>query len=538
MLKIVIVDDDKTIRAGIHAILDGLDRGYEIDSRASDGKAALERVIEWKPDLLITDIKMPVMDGIKLVHTISEMKLPVKTIVISGYDELPYVKECLKAGVRDYLLKPLNKRDLVEQLDRMESAKHIESLRAQQLENLKRSAKESRFLRKERLLWDLVVNRFQDPHALVQRVSEFGLNEAASFIIAVIKLDKSDAKQSLSSLDWEQWIYTLSGEISWLESWHFSMQNEQMTILAPLDSARSDVDPTPFTWFSEQMKLYTASAFTTGISQTFQQLSYSPLAYQEAYSCLQRAFYEGTGKIYMYSKDEPSLYSQFQELDIIEYTQSLFQAIDAPNASKALAILNSMITRLADNRVEPSQFKGGLTNQVRKLYVLHPEVASAAVKEPRFDLLSIIEHAVTVQTLKEQLNEGLHGLILLMQEEQLKKDNRIIMKSKEIIQKNYQHNITLQTVAAQVNLNPNYFSNYFKQETGRNFLEYLLEVRIQAAKKLLAEPDVKVYEVGYLVGYENPSSFNRAFKNVTGTTPSEYRKTRNLIGPSELQIDC
>ncbi|MNY58887.1 HTH-type transcriptional activator Btr [compost metagenome] len=115
-----------------------------------------------------------------------------------------------------------------------------------------------------------------------------------------------------------------------------------------------------------------------------------------------------------------------------------------------------------------------------------------------------------------------------MQEDQLKKDNRIIMKSKEIIQKNYQQNITLHTVAAQVNLNPNYFSNYFKQETGKNFLEYLLEVRIQAAKKLLSEPDVKVYEIGYLVGYENPSSFNRAFKNVTGSTPSDYRKTRNL----------
>lgn len=197
MLKIVIVDDDKTIRVGIHAIIDGLDRGYEIDSQASDGKAALERVIEWQPDLLITDIKMPVMDGIKLVHTISEMKLPVKTIVLSGYDEFQYVKESLKAGVRDYLLKPLNKRDLIEQLDRIESAKHLENFQTQQQENLKRSVEESRFLRKERLLWDLVVNRIQEPLTLAQRLSEFGLDNAASFNIAIIRLDKDDTKRGL-----------------------------------------------------------------------------------------------------------------------------------------------------------------------------------------------------------------------------------------------------------------------------------------------------------------------------------------------------
>ncbi|CAN7250384.1 response regulator [Paenibacillus sp. LjRoot153] len=526
MLKIVIVDDDKTIRVGIHAIIDGLDRGYEIDSQASDGKAALERVIEWQPDLLITDIKMPVMDGIKLVHTISEMKLPVKTIVLSGYDEFQYVKESLKAGVRDYLLKPLNKRDLIEQLDRIESAKHLENFQTQQQENLKRSVEESRFLRKERLLWDLVVNRIQEPLTLAQRLSEFGLDNAASFNIAIIRLDKDDTKRGLPSLDWEQWIHTLSGEIHWLENWFFSMQNEQITILAPRDSVRGDIDPVPFIWLSEQIKQQTSAAFTTGISQSFQQLGYSPLAYQEAFSCLQRAFYEGIGKIYMYSKDEPSVYSQFQEFDITDDTHALFQAIDTLNAPKAQASLNSIVTKLADKWVEPAQIISGLSNQVRKLYALHPEAASAAEKQPRFDLLPIIEHAVTVQSLKDQLNEALNGLILHMQEEQLKKDNRIIMKSKEIIQKNYQQNITLQTVAAQVNLNPNYFSNYFKQETGKNFLEYLLEVRIQAAKKLLAEPDVKVYEIGYLVGYENPSSFNRAFKNVTGSTPSDYRKLR------------
>ncbi|WP_426452100.1 response regulator [Paenibacillus sp. S-38] len=528
MLKIVIADDDKTIREGIGTIIRSLGRGYEIDSTASDGRAALERVTAWKPDVLITDIKMPVMDGIQLVHTISGMDLPVKMIVLSGYDELQYVKESLKAGVRDYLLKPLNKRDLIKLLDRMESAKAVELLRAEQQEKLKRRVEESRFLRKERLLWDLIVNRVQPSPAFHERVSEFGLDRIPEFVLAIVRIDGAaeEASSDAMAFDWGAWIQALSEEERWLDRSLFSFQNGQLTLLLPSPAGADDspaADPALLARLTERMRACAAGAYTAGVSRPIPSLSAVPQAYKMAADSLRQAFYDGPGGVHVFDSRR-TVFAPVLDSQWAAPVQQIVQAVEALDAAKAREHLDSLLCACIGQRSDPAQLAGECSKLVRKLYARFEEAERIGEGDPERSLLRMIETAPTASLLRERLCEDLHRLVLEMQADRAKKDSPVIASAKEYIRRNYQQQMNLQTVAAQVNLNPNYFSNYFKQETGMNFLEYLLDVRIQAAKKLLEEPDVKVYEVGYLVGYDNPSSFNRAFKNVTGVTPSDYRK--------------
>ncbi|AFH60726.1 response regulator [Paenibacillus caseinilyticus] len=527
MLNIVIADDDKTIREGIGTIIRSLGRGYGIDTTASDGQAALERVIALKPDVLITDIKMPVMDGIQLVHTISGMGLPVKMIVLSGYDEFEYVKESLKAGVRDYLLKPLNKRDLIKLLDRLEAAKGVELLLAEQQEKLKRRVEESRFLRRERLLWDLIVNRVRPAATFGERVSEFGLDRVPSFILAIVRIE--DPAEPPAAFDWGTWLQELSEEVRWLEESLFSIQNGQLTLLLPCPAEADGTDgdqapdPAPFIWLTSRMRECAEGAFTAGISRPIPSLIDVPQAYRQAAECLRQAFYDGPGRVYVFDR-ERTVFPPVRDAEWAAPAQQILQAVEAFDADKACGQLDSLLSALIAQRVDPAQLAGVCSKLVRRVYARFEEAERIAEADPEASVLRVIEDAPAAQVLQERLCGALHRLVLEMQAHHAKKDSPVIASAKEYIRKNYAQNINLQTVAAQVHLNPNYFSNVFKQETGMNFLEYLLGIRIAAAKKLLEEPDVKVYEVGYLVGYDNPSSFNRAFKNVTGLTPSEYRK--------------
>ncbi|MCZ8520863.1 MULTISPECIES: response regulator transcription factor [Paenibacillus] len=528
MLKIVIADDDKTIRAGIRAIIHSLGRGYETDASAPDGKTALERVIAWQPDVLITDIRMPVMDGIELVQTIAELGLPVKTVVLSGYDEFQYVKESLKAGVRDYLLKPVNKRDLVKLLERLESAKQVEALMAEQQEKLKRRAEESRLLRKERLLWDLIVNRLQHTPLFLERISEFQLDRFPSFLLAIIKIDEDPPADSLGLTDWGAWAGKLSEEAGWMDESLFSVQNGQMTLLLPAPAPASPerpaaAAPAPLLWLTGRMSEHAAGTFTAGASRPFETLAAAAQAYREAADSLRRAFYEGLGGCYLYTAGGPG-FVPLQESELSAAALPLFQAVEALDASQARSTMQALLRRFIEQRTDPAELISGLTRLVRKWYARFEAAEEIAMADADCCLLQSIEHAPTAERLEDRLCESVYRLVLKMDARKAGKDNPVIASAKEFIRQHYRQNINLQTVAEQVHLNPNYFSNFFKQETGVNFLEYLLEIRMEAAKTLLGEPDVKIYEIGYLVGYDNPSSFNRAFKNVTGLTPSEYRK--------------
>ncbi|WP_438445106.1 response regulator transcription factor [Gorillibacterium sp. sgz5001074] len=535
MLHIVVADDDRTIREGLRAIIESLDRGYTLDTASGDGQTALEKVLEQNPDVLITDIKMPAMNGIELLAELNRRGIKVKTIVLSGYDDFVYVKDSLKAGAMDYLLKPIHKRELLKQLETIERLKEEERNRADQLLKQLTQAEENTCLVKEKLLWDLVVRRnAYDTGCLERRAGAWNLLEVGAFIFAIVEKDAqlkpphSEPVPIAAPIRIGHWdTLTLRREVKDLLGEHvlFSIQNNQLIVLCPLSDAGADqVRETErrLRDLTRLLKSYDESSYTVGISEPYSSCLETEGAYLNANLTVQRKFYEGEGAFYYSWEGEP--FAAFEPRLIQAEVEKLHAAVEVLNPSKAKDELSTILKRMIQIRIKPEDIREVLVGLVRTLLTRYEWLSQAAEMPPKLGLQQIIEKAGTADELKVTLPDGIYELVTQAAALRMKKEDKLVTLVKTYIETNYHQPITLKQVAEVVNLTPSYLSQYFKTETGFGFMDYLLETRIKAAKKLLAEQDVKVYDAGYLVGYDNPSSFNRAFKAVTGLTPAEFRK--------------
>jgi two-component system, response regulator YesN len=533
-MKVLIADDDMVLRQGLSIYIEENIPFCKVVGNVSNGKEALDFIKEKNIDVVITDIKMPVIDGVQLINEIKNNGTGIKAVVLSGYDDYKYVRETLRHGAVDYLLKPVDVEALKELLKKIKKEKEHEKELNRQYDLLQGRATEGMEIMKEKFLNVLIKEGSIINDSLIK---EYGINiEHGYYLIACLGIDRyckmfSNNHEGNNNIR----LMLLKKQIESFDCDKISTISETDNILVVLFIARnkskifiSDIvkELDELRRLTDENNNYTISI---GISNSYTDLNSSSAAYMQAKESYESKFFNNMNKTVTYdsSKFDYNTKINHKELDI--HNKYLIDLMETGNAVKVRKCIRDIMDLLEKSNLNPVHFREALYNSALKVvnslndfkdlldeeYIKWEEAVNMIME---YDALDDLEDYVTelffksAEKIKDMISE---------------RSKRLIEVAKQYIREHYNEDINLKSVAEYVYLNPNYFSELFKNDTSKNFIDFLIETRIDASKKLLAKNEIKIYEVGRMVGYDEPVSFNRAFKKVVGISPSQYKQIIN-----------
>lgn len=512
-MKIIIVDDDKIIRRGLRKIIENSVSEYQVVNEAGDGACALE-IIKTNNDidLLITDVRMPVMDGIELIKQVRKINMRIKVIVLSGFDDFRYVREAFKDGAVDYLLKPVKKKDFIELLTRIN-------------ENIAEEEKSSRRIEKgsQLMVADSLNRLFQNQEIDEKQFKEdSGIDFERKFFMCIVELDRFYKEKVIKSESKDKMDEIISDINTWFsETFEIIPYHDSQKVVLVIFSEETF----SFGFFDEKFieldqRLGEKTSISMGLSNLHKGIQNVSAAYEEAIEAIETRFYMGKSHCICYADIKKKSLDFDYEPEVA--ARNLAKAIEIFDYMEARRILKQVFIDLSF--LKPSKFRKYIQELIEHLS-LQVKDFDKALTSHESDYKFYINDINTYNELRVYVMGLIKEVILFLENEKKKKSLRRIELAKQFINDNYMRFITLQDVAEHVELNASYLSNLFKTESGTNFSEYLLDVRMNKAMDLLKNPKIKIYEIGNMVGYEDAVSFGRAFKKKIGMSPKEYRNS-------------
>jgi two-component system response regulator YesN len=516
MYRILIVDDEPVIRKGITSFIDLEKEEITVDDQYANGEEALAALKKQRYDILITDIKMPLIGGIELTKQALELYPWIKVILISNYTDFEFVKEGLKLGAVDYLLKlTLKKDDLLSVLQRCITLLVEERKKDFELTNYQLGAV---FLERKRVEQELkrMIAQEQTSPILAEWTPEWLEN---SYACVYLMLDHAD--------EWRENHGYLYVQLL-LEEWQnmFYMHVEEGAALIVAESSLFIIVPNHdgdmhrgrlLEWkqaLEDEWKVSTSAGIVVeqGISCIFK-------GFINSRAACQRRFFEGLGGLYPTNNSDTFTEKIPKGKEIQHDFSPLFEMIR--NGDPISSAIEYALERWNGGYLTPEQVKQEACIVLTGVFNLH------GVEEPmlveRHDLIYQAETMKQmVALLICQLEENRTSFLPKLTENGY--DENLIAKALEYIAAHYTENLTLQNVADTVHLSKSYFSLYFKKQTGRNFVDYLIELRIREAMRLLVESESRIYDVAKAAGFKDVKYFSKVFKKITGLTPIAYRE--------------
>jgi len=537
MIKIFLVEDEIVIRDGIRNSIDWNREGYEFAGEASDGELAFPLIQKTHPDIVITDIRMPFMDGLELSRLVKKEFPDIKIIILSGYDDFEYAKEALKLGATDYLVKPVAAAKLLEAISSVAEKIEEEQEQRRYLETFEKEKRENAIFAKQKL-FDAVITGSRPVSELIDESRKLGIDLVSNrYNILLFQIYAGE--------ETEEYSETLNTVTAAIRDMARQYKNAEMiehgpegfafilkeTGDMPLDDALKD--------FSQKMislvQSYPGIEYFGGIGTDIGRLSEMGKCYEEA----SRAF------AYRYLKKRNSIADSREEIPgaITDAADDSLQLSSLqPDRLDRRVIISFLNIGQPDevphfiNEYFDSIGKENVQSRIFRQYIAMDMYVAAITNirqlgytpddllEQCGDFQKMIASASTVEQTKEQLNH-LFRTVLSMRDNVLQKKNSFLLKeAEEYIRSNYaREDMSLNTAAASVNLSPNHFCSLFSQEEGQTFIEFLTSVRMKKAKELLRSTNMKTTEIAFAVGYRDPHYFSYLFKKTQDCTPREFR---------------
>lgn len=520
MLKIFLVEDEIIMREGIKKNINWEKENFEFVGDAGDGELAYPLIIQKKPDILITDIKMPFMDGLELSRLVKAELPDIKIIVLSGYDEFDYAKEAIDIGIAEYMLKPVTSAKLIEALHKIEKI----ILAQRERISVKSGADEKmKFFRK-------LVSGRMGVSLLLKEGRQLGIELAASeYNLLLLQLFAgTDVDESHSRLEKiRQGFQRLKGSYPGIEIadqgreefWFLLKGTENQ----PLSVLERDIETELVTLIGiEQQTEYFGI-----LGKRVERLGDLKTCYEAANNEFAHRFLKERNRIYDIAETTDTILD-IESLNVSQTDRkSLEQFLNTGLKSDIDDFIDTYFDKVGNKNLQSMLFRQYV---VMDVYII---VISASQKmgytkqelvEFYGDEQGLMKVFGSVEDTKDYLKKLLETTIELREKAALGKYDKVLKQAQEYIEANYnQYDISLNTVAANVNLSPNHFSAIFSQELGETFIEYLTRVRMEKAKELLRTTSKKSMEIAYEVGYKDAHYFSNLFKKTQNCTPREYR---------------
>ena len=532
MYKILIVDDEELVRKAIVAKLDWAGIGFSEVEQAEDGEQALEIALRFKPHIVLTDIRMPFMDGLELAERLKVQLPQTKVIILSGHDEFEYAQEAIKAGVMDYILKPVHAAGLKELMEKARQLLDIELEEKEKLYKLKIQLHQSLPLLKDKFLVSLVNNSVSE-HELEKRLEYLEIQFLwQSFIVCVSEIDNLNVlAESKSAEDTELLMFSflnISSELIGSSGIVFNDFNSRQIIIYNYlyDNEHPDLNGLYeiLETIRNNMSKYFNITVTAGIGREVQSPKDLHISYKDALHVLDYKVVMGKNRIY----DIKDLGYRKSEIHYpIDSINELLSKIKLEDMEAVAQSTEKFFGELLEKKnITSDNIKIIMSELINGAQKIIMEIKDES-KEPvdlDFGIYEEIGKYETLEEMKTVVFRYLTGINKTIHAARNSRNLQIINRAKQYIDKNYkQDDLSLNQIAAIVSVSPGYLSILFRKETNQTFIEYLTMVRMEKAKELLKTSTLKSYEVAYNVGYSDPHYFSLSFKKYTGVTPSDYK---------------
>lgn len=561
MIKVFLVEDEYAIREGIKKSVNWEANGFELVGEAGDGEMAYPKIVKTKPDILITDIRMPFMDGLELAKLVKNEMPKIKIVVLSGYDDFNYAKQAISIGVEEYILKPVSGENLINQLKTIAESIQNERQDDELREKYLRDREEIRILEQQKFIHDMIDGRLSVKDSLAQG-KELGIDITAAYYTVILmqvfpKNAKSGEVDEYSGVSEE--IYSRIKEI-YADVEHVYLYEQVGDVLCFLEKADSQEEMETnvnkeIGDIKALMANYTDRLFYISVGKPVERLRDVNASYKDASRKFAERFM--CDDSYVFYGENASQRERIRETIKAEKNAGIEDINNNSDISKL--DINNVDIRMISQKTIYNFLKSGTISEVDDLveeyfdsmgkeavesillrqYVLVESMLSTVAflenlgisKENISGILGEYSDPVRFVESTDTARTYIKGLLRLAidyrNQMSDKRYTEIIEKAKKYIQENYQNeDMSLLSVASNVNVSSNHFSAVFRKETGETFIDYLTTVRMEKAKDLLACTSMKTSEVGFEVGYRDPHYFSYIFKKTQGMTPKDYRRTK------------
>ncbi len=533
MYKVFLVEDEIVIREGIKNKIQWEDEGFEIVGDESDGELAYPMIIREQPDILITDIKMPFMDGLELSKLLKKDMPQLKIIIISGYSDFGYAQQAIDIGVSEYLLKPVTSNKLVAAVKNAAAAIEKERKEKQILEEYQLLVYQKQGEKRKDFFNALVSGRMSLSQ-IIEEEEELGINMVASVFCVMLFQFKV-----------QEDMYKYSNEIVQCEA----RMTEALRNFPDINVFERGMDGWAFILLGENelqinaltqelcnllIHICDAKAhYFGGIGRVVHRIRDIQHSYLDANSAFSLRYFEKWDQFLSYH-DVRNIKAQIgnrinvSELNLEKLDRNLLEDfLKRGTLHDVDEFVDSYFDGFGSNAMSSTLFRhyiimDGYSAIMKFLKVL--KYPKEKIDNSLKSMNSITDQLSSLEDCIEFYKSILKEAIDLRNKNSQKRYAGLMEQAKEYMHLKFtMSDLTLDKVAATVNVSPNYFSSLFNQETGMTFIEYLTDIRMEKAKEYLRCSGRKITEIGFLVGYLDSHYFSYIFKKTQNCTPSEYR---------------
>ena len=528
MYNLLIVDDEKLIREGITEVLSSCEDLHFNVFCAENGLQALETIKQEKIHAMILDIKMPKLDGIGVLKDLSEKRSSIKTVVLSGYEEFDYARVAIECGALNYLVKPIIPKDIIRVAREIEKELVKESKQNEELGNLRKQMQENLDLFKEKLFSDILSERI-NKRAFEERMGFLNLDiPGPIYQVAVIDIVRyhyftTEEKCQLINYSIYQFLKGYIPTVKGAE--YFQVGSSQFAVLFSMQPGRTEDVKKYMHLLKKKIdeKFNVSSAI--GVGKAYTGFENIKRTYLEAKNTVRFEVLSGGENVVSIADRQGTNISLDYLFDAEEYLIRL----KLGDISGVTAQLNEMFEKINEQKEYTIDIES-FNLLCMKLVVY----TFMALKELEVDLRSLNLHEKEVllemYELKsyEQVKKKIFCIIDKaangIEEYRREKKKVIVEKVKNIINQNYEKEISIKFIAEQLCFNHNYLGQLFKNETSMSISDYLARVRVTKAKALLRNTDLMIYEIAEKVGFSDSQYFSTVFKKNVGVTPKEFKE--------------
>lgn len=516
--RILIIDDEPSIAEGICFLVQRLLPECEVIGMANDGIEGFEKVFRLKPDIVLTDIRMPECDGLEMIHRLRQEDTLSKFIILSGFEEFEYAKTAIKLDVEAYITKPIDETELVSVITNV--CRSIESER-----NKNEKAQEISQTVRSYELKELLTNAEMPVETTRQQLKKHGIPLYNNHYFCVL-FEVESGNDVNSSLFFEVFSEIIETVFQKIDDKLTVEYREQIALLIvasqnPIKHINEMLESV-----REQLVSQLKATVTVGVGREVKKAIELRHSFDEAICSLNYKLIKGLDCVIRYEQIcslamQPTLIS---EEDIKKF-ETYIDRMDEEGYKQVIEDIFKKVEQDKNVNLEELQrlSLNLILSGMRNMSFMQIQL-NEFIGKNLFSLESIEKFRTTAQ-LKNWIFNMLNSMNELMLKNNIPQKKDVIEEAKVYIMKNFDKNISLNEISAMFYINPYYFSHLFKKKTGENYQHFLTELRVSRAKKLLEETDLKIYEVCDLVGYSDMNNFNRVFERTVGVKPSEYKKS-------------
>jgi len=517
--KVFFVEDEIITREGIRDNVDWQASGFEFCGEATDGEMALPMLRTIQPDVLITDIKMPFMDGLQLSKIMRERMPWVKIIILSGHDEFEYAQQAIKLGVTDYLLKPITVQNLQCALQKLTVQLDHEKEDQAHLKKLQEQADENRTTLREKLLFKLVVGAVS-PTEAIENGQTLGLNLSARYyLVAILKIELGDRTEHYEHAEHQRIQNSVIGLIE-RNSDIFMLKRDWGDLVLVMKGATSE--------YLEEERDLLLDDIRSMLANTRYKLTVGMGAVKKRIADICQSFAEAMAYIQNMVDDKSGLSQPLEQMELLKVDKAAVEKYLHSGVQDGFdEFFYAYLQPLSETALKSSLIKNYIFVDVvlavaKLVNDLGGEVDKVIPELNSIELM--MSNIKTLEQLREQVCQLLSSALAYRDGQPRGQYMDLIRQAKQYIECHYKDpELSLNVLAAHANLSASHFSVVFSQETGQTFKDHLTEIRMNKAKELLRMTALRSADIAYQVGYNDPHYFSSVFKKHTSLSPIEFR---------------